>query len=160
MQDKASDEETIAFFRAVADAAGLPVMIDNNPVSFAIDVTVGMLARLAEHPRIAAVKESSDDVRRVIRIRNALGDRLRIFTGVDNLALESLLVGADGWVAGLVDAFPRETVAIRRLAKAGRLEEALALYSWLVPLLELDVSPHLVQNIKLDRKSTRLNYVH
>src|SRR3546814_19216194 len=98
MQYKASDEETIAFFRAVADAAGLPVMIYNNPVSYAIDVTVGMLARLAEHPRIAAVKESSDDEPRVIRIRNALGERLRLFTAVDHLAMktEERSVGQEG----------------------------------------------------------------
>lgn len=149
MQYKASPEETLAWFLAVAGATGLPLMIYNNPVSYAIDVTVEMLARLAENPRVVAVKESSDDVRRVTRIRHALGDRLRIFAGVDNLALESLLVGADGWVAGLVDAFPKETVAIWRLARAGRIDEALAIYRWFTPLLELDVSPRLVQNIKL-----------
>lgn len=145
----ASPEEAAAWFLAVADASGLPVMAYNNPVSYKVDVTVAVLERISSHPRIVAVKESSDDVRRVIAIRNALGDRLAIFAGVDNLALESLAVGADGWVAGLVDAFPAETVAIWRLWREGRHEEALAIYRWFAPLLELDVSPRLVQHIKL-----------
>lgn len=145
----ASPEETVAWFRAVADASGLPVMVYNNPVSYKVDVTPEMLGDLASHPRVAAVKESSDDVRRITRVRNALGDRLAIFTGVDNLALESLAVGADGWVAGLVDAFPAETVALWRLWREGRHDEALAIYRWFTPLLELDVSPRLVQHIKL-----------
>lgn len=145
----ASAEEVVAWYRAVADASGLPVMAYNNPVSYKVDVTPEVLEALAEHPRIVAVKESSDDVRRVIRIRNALGDRLAILTGVDNLALESLAVGADGWVAGLVDAFPAETVAVWRLWLDGRRDEALAIYRWFTPLLELDVSPRLIQHIKL-----------
>ncbi len=149
MMYHASVEETLAWFTAAAQASGLPLMVYNNPVSYRIDVTVEMLKRLAELPTIVAVKESSDDVRRIIQIRNALGNRLGIFTGVDNLALESCMVGADGWVAGLVDAFPAETVAVWRLARAGRLEEALRIYRWFIPLLELDVSPRLVQNIKL-----------
>ncbi|CAH2598933.1 Dihydrodipicolinate synthase family protein [Rhodovastum atsumiense] len=149
MMYRASAEETIAWYTTAAQATGLPLMVYNNPVSYGIDVTVEMLRRLAEIPNIVAVKESSDDVRRVIQIRNALGTRLRIFAGVDNLALESCLVGADGWIAGLVDAFPAETVAIWQLARAGRLDEALAIYRWFSPLLELDVSPRLVQNIKL-----------
>jgi len=149
MMYHASPAETLAWFRQIAGATGLPVMVYNNPVSYKIDVTVPMLEALAELPNVAAVKESSDDVRRVIQIRNALGDRLGIFAGVDNLALESCLVGADGWVAGLVDAFPAETVAIWKLAKAGRVAEALAIYRWFAPLLDLDVSPRLVQNIKL-----------
>lgn len=141
--------ETVAWFRAIAAAGDLPVMIYNNPVAYKIDVSVEMIEELVGDARIVAVKESSDDVRRVIRIRNAVGDRLKIFTGVDNLALESCLMGADGWVAGLVDAFPEETVALWRLGKVGRLEEALAIYRWFSPLLTLDVSPRLVQNIKL-----------
>ncbi len=149
MMYHASPRETVMWFRAIASACDLPVMVYNNPVSYKIDVTVEMLAHLADHDRIVAVKESSDDIRRVIKIRNALGEKLAIFAGVDNLALESCLVGADGWVAGLVNAFPAETVAIWRLAAAGRTEEALDLYRWFTPLLELDVSPRLVQNIKL-----------
>jgi 4-hydroxy-tetrahydrodipicolinate synthase len=149
MMYNAAPEETVAWFATVATATSLPVMVYNNPVSYKIDVSVEMLEQLAAQPNIAAVKESSDDVRRVIAIRNALGDRLAIFTGVDNLALESCVLGADGWVAGLVNAFPAETVALWRLAKAGRIAEALSLYRWFAPLLALDVSPRLVQNIKL-----------
>jgi 4-hydroxy-tetrahydrodipicolinate synthase len=146
---RATGDETVAWFLAAADATALPLMVYNNPVSYGIDVTVDMLRRLACHPRLVAVKESSDDIRRVIKIRNALGGRFGIFAGVDNLALESCLDGADGWVAGLVNAFPAETVAVWKLARAGRLDEALRLYRWFAPLLELDVSPQLVQNIKL-----------
>jgi 1-pyrroline-4-hydroxy-2-carboxylate deaminase len=149
MMYHASSEETVAWYETVAGETGLPIMVYNNPISYKIDVTTEMLSRLAETPTLVAVKESSDDIRRVIKIRNAFGDRFDILAGVDNLALESAVVGADGWVAGLVDAFPAETVAIWRLAKAGRVKEALAIYSWFAPLLELDVSPRLVQNIKL-----------
>jgi dihydrodipicolinate synthase/N-acetylneuraminate lyase len=149
MMYNASAEETVAWFEAVALSCDLPIMVYNNPVAYKIDVTTSMLEQLCERPNIVAVKESSDDVRRVISIRNALGDRLAIFAGVDNLALESCLVGADGWVAGLVSAFPEETIAVWRLAKAGRIQEALSIYRWFSPLLELDVSPRLVQNIKL-----------
>lgn len=149
MMYHASPEEVLAWFLAVAEAVELPLMVYNNPVSYKIDVTVELLQRLAEHPRVVAVKESSDDVRRVIRIRNALGERLAIMAGVDNLALESALVGASGWVAGLVNAFPQETVAVWRLARAGELKAALGVYEWFAPLLELDVGPRLVQNIKL-----------
>lgn len=149
MMYKAAPDETVAWFLTIASATPLPVMIYNNPVSYAIDVGVEMLEQLAAQPNIVAVKESSDDVRRVIAIRNALGERLAIFTGVDNLALESCVLGADGWVAGLVNAFPAETMALWRLGKAGRLAEALSLYRWFAPLLALDVSPRLVQNIKL-----------
>lgn len=141
--------ETMAHFRAVAKAGGLPVMIYNNPVSYGVDVTPEMLAELADENLFAAIKESSDDVRRVTKIINLTGGRFRIFTGVDNLALESLAMGAHGWVAGLVCAFPAETVAVWALAHAGRMDEALAIYRWFQPLLDLDVSAKLVQNIKL-----------
>lgn len=141
--------ETLAHYRAVARAGGLPVMIYNNPVSYGVDITAEMLGEFAADPLFVAVKESSDDVRRVTKIINACGDRFRIFSGVDNLALESLAVGADGWVAGLVCAFPAETVAIYELAAAGRIAEAAAIYRWFQPLLDLDVSAKLVQNIKL-----------
>jgi 1-pyrroline-4-hydroxy-2-carboxylate deaminase len=149
MMYNALPDETVEWFRTLATAGNLPVMIYNNPVSYKIDVTVPMLEQLAEHENVVAVKESSDDVRRVIAIRNALGERLAIFGGVDNLALESCLMGADGWVAGLVNAFPEETVSLWRLGRAGRLAEALAIYRWFAPVLELDVSAQLVQNIKL-----------
>lgn len=149
MQYVSDRSEVLAHMRAVARASGNPLMVYNNPVAYRVDVDLDTLDALAEEPRIVAIKESSDDVRRVTEIRNKFGNRFNIFAGVDNLALESLFMGADGWVAGLVDAFPEETVAIYRLFKTGRHDEALALYRWFSPLLALDVSTKLVQNIKL-----------
>lgn len=142
-------EETVATLSAVANAGGLPVMIYSNRVAYRVDVTVEIMEELASNPLFVAIKESSDDIRRSTEIINRLGDRYDLFTGVDNLAFEALSVGAIGWVAGLVTAFPKETVAIYRLMKAGRREEALAIYRWFRPLLDLDVSSYLVQNIKL-----------
>ncbi len=146
---KSDARETLAHYRAVAKAGALQVMIYNNPVSYGVDITPAMLGELAADPLFVAIKESSDDVRRVTKIFNAVGDRFRVFTGVDNLALESLALGAHGWVAGLVCAFPKETVAIYELARQGRMAEAIAIYRWFQPLLDLDVSARLVQNIKL-----------
>jgi 4-hydroxy-tetrahydrodipicolinate synthase len=146
---KSDRRETLAHYRAVAKAGGLPVMIYNNPVSYGVDITPAMLGELAADPLFVAIKESSDDVRRVTKIFNAVGDRFSVFTGVDNLALESLALGAHGWVAGLVCAFPKETVAIYELARQGRMAEAIRIYRWFQPLLDLDVSARLVQNIKL-----------
>jgi 4-hydroxy-tetrahydrodipicolinate synthase len=146
---KSEPHETMAHYRAVAKAGQLPVMIYNNPVAYGVDLTPEMLADLAADPLFAAVKESSDDIRRITRIFNLMGEKIRVFTGVDNLALESLAMGAHGWVAGLVCAFPEETVAIWKLQQAGRMEEALKIYRWFQPLLDLDVSARLVQNIKL-----------
>ncbi|MCX8508087.1 MAG: dihydrodipicolinate synthase family protein [Rhodobacteraceae bacterium] len=142
-------DETEANLRAIAAAGDLPVMIYSNRVAYRVDVTVEIMERLADDARFIAVKESSDDIRRTTEIINRLGDRYDLFTGVDNLAFEALAVGAVGWVAGLVVAFPAETVAIYRLMKAGRTAEALAIYRWFRPLLDLDVSTYLVQNIKL-----------
>lgn len=142
-------EETLAALRAAASAGGLPVMIYSNRVAYRVDVTIAMMEALAVDPLFAAIKESSDDIRRSTDIINAFGSRFDLFTGVDNLAFEALAVGAVGWVAGLVTAFPKETVAIYRLMKAGRQAEALAIYRWFRPLLDLDVSTYLVQNIKL-----------
>ena len=142
-------QETVAALRAVAAAGDLPVMIYSNRLAYRVDVTVDIMDELASDARFVAVKESSDDIRRSTEIINRLGDRYDLFTGVDNLAYEALCVGAIGWVAGLVTAFPNETVAIYRLMKAGRRDEALAIYRWFRPLLDLDVSTYLVQNIKL-----------
>ncbi len=142
-------EETVATLKAVAAAGDLPVMIYSNRIAYRVDVTVPMMEDLAEDERFVAIKESSDDIRRSTEIINALGDRYDLFTGVDNLAFEALSVGAIGWVAGLVTAFPRETVAIYQLMKQGRRDEALSIYRWFRPLLDLDVSTYLVQNIKL-----------
>jgi len=149
MRYKSTDEETIVYFETIASSTGLPIMIYNNPVDYKIMVTLDMFERLLKKDNIQAVKESTRDVTNVTRIRNRFGNRMKIMCGVDTLAMEELALGADGWVAGLVDAFPAETVAIYRLTKAGRLDEARAIYRWFMPLLELDISPQLVQNIKL-----------
>ena len=146
---KSEPHETIAHYRAVAKAGGLPVMIYSNAPAYGVDITPAMLDELAADTLFTAIKESSDDIRRITEMKTRFGDRLSILTGVDNLALESLAMGADGWVAGLVVAYPRETVAIYELAKAGRMAEAIAIYRWFRPLLDLDVSARLVQNIKL-----------
>lgn len=157
MRYKATSFETVTFFKAVAQATDLPIMIYNNPVDYGIEVTGDMFEDLlASCPNINAVKESTRDVSNVTRLRTRFGDRLAILTGVDTLALESLLMGADGWVAGLVCAFPAETVAVYALAGAGELEAARNLYRWFLPLLELDISPQLVQNIKLAEVATGL----
>ena len=142
-------EETVATLKAVAAAGGLPVMIYSNRLAYRVDVTIDIMKELAGDPLFVAVKESSDDIRRSTDIINEFGDRFDLFTGVDNLAFEALSVGAIGWVAGLVTAFPKETVAIYQLMRQGRREEALAIYRWFRPLLDLDVSTYLVQNIKL-----------
>lgn len=141
--------ETVATLRAIAAAGDLPIMLYSNRLAYRVDVTTDMLEELADDARFVAVKESSDDIRRSTEIINRLGNRYDLFTGVDNLALEALAVGAIGWVAGLCLAFPRETVAIYQLMRAGRTQEALDIYRWFRPLLDLDVSTYLVQNIKL-----------
>ena len=146
---KSDPRETIAHFTAVARAGGLPAMIYNNPVAYGVDITPDMLVEMASEPLFTSIKESSDNIRRVTEIINLTGDRYQVFTGVDNLALESFAMGAVGWVAGLVVAFPAETVAIWRLSRAGRMAEAMAIYRWFRPLLDVDVSTKLVQNIKL-----------
>jgi 4-hydroxy-tetrahydrodipicolinate synthase len=141
--------ETVATLNDVANAGGLPVMIYSNKVAYRVDVTCDIMEELAKNPLFVAVKESSDDIRRSTDIINRFDSRFDLFTGVDNLAFEALAVGAVGWVAGLVVAFPKETVAIYRLMRAGRQAEALEIYRWFRPLLDLDVSTYLVQNIKL-----------
>lgn len=141
--------ETAANLRAIAAAADLPVMIYSNRIAYRVDVTTDLLEELADDARFVAVKESSDDIRRTTEIISRLGERYAVLTGVDNLAYEALCAGAVGWVAGLVVAFPKETVAIYKLVQAGRHAEALAIYRWFRPLLDLDVSSYLVQNIKL-----------
>ncbi len=146
---RSDPRETVAHFRAVARAGELPVMIYNNPVSYGVDITPPMLAELADEPMLVALKESSDDVRRVTDVINAVGDRYILFCGVDDLYLESALLGVTGWVAGLVNAFPVETVKLCELAQAKRWEEARALYRWFMPLLHLDTSVKLVQSLKL-----------
>lgn len=155
MRYKADARETVTYFRKVAQSTVLPIMIYNNPVDYGIEVTLDMFEELLDCcDNIQAVKESTRDISNINRIRNRFGERLAILCGVDTLALESLLIGADGWVAGLVCAFPAETVAIYQLAKAGRVEEAIDIYRWFLPLLELDINTKLVQNIKLAEVAT------
>lgn len=160
MRYKAGDAEVVAYFKAVANSTKLPIMVYNNPVDYKVEVTLDMFEELLACDTIQAVKESTRDISNVTRIKNRFGDRLKIMTGVDTLALESLLMGADGWVAGLVCAFPAETVAIYELQKAGRIKEALEIYRWFLPLLELDINPKLVQNIKLAEVHTGIGTEH
>ncbi|WP_116791540.1 dihydrodipicolinate synthase family protein [Achromobacter dolens] len=145
----ADAREAMQSIRTMAEAAAKPCMIYNNPVAYRVDLKPEHMAELADCPWLVAIKESSDDIRRVTDLRNKLGDRYQLFIGVDDLSFEALALGADGLLAGLVTAFPRETVALYDLMKAGKWQEALALYQWFTPLLHLDVSTKLVQNIKL-----------
>lgn len=154
MRYKSDHRETVAFFKAVAAATPLPIMIYNNPIDYKVEVTLDMFDKLVDEPTIQAVKESTRDVSNVTRMINRFGDRFRILTGVDPLAMESLVMGADGWVAGLVCAFPAETVAVYKLVKAGKLNEALSIYRWFLPLLDLDIHAKLVQYIKLAEAET------
>jgi 4-hydroxy-tetrahydrodipicolinate synthase len=146
---KADAREAVAHFRAVARASRLPVMCYNNPVAYHVDLTPALFAELADEESLVAIKESSENVRRITDLVNAVGDRYVLFNGVDDLALEAALLGARGWVAGLVNAFPPESVELWRLATTGRYEEARALYRWFMPLLHLDTHVKLVQYIKL-----------
>lgn len=149
MRYKSDDRETVTYFKTIAKATDLSVMIYNNPVDYKIETTLDMFEELIECSNITAVKESTRDVTNVTRLKNRFGERIKILCGVDTLAMEELCLGADGWVAGLVDAFPAETVAIYNLVKAGKIEEAAKIYRWFMPLLELDIHPKLVQYIKL-----------
>ena len=160
MRYKAGPRETVTFFKAVANSTTLPIMVYNNPVDYGIEVTLDMFEELISCENIQAVKESTRDISNVTRMKNRFGDRIKILSGVDTLALESMIMGADGWVAGLVDAFPRETVAIYELQKAGRIKEAIAIYRWFLPLLELDIDTKLVQNIKLAEVATGIGTEH
>ncbi len=154
MRYKSDHRETVKYFKDVAKSTSLPIMIYNNPVDYKIEVTLEMFDELAEVSTIQAVKESTRDVSNVTRMINRFGDRFKILCGVDPLAMEELLMGAHGWVAGLVCAFPAETVAIFRLIKAGRIAEALTIYRWFLPILELDIHAKLVQYIKLAETET------
>ena len=142
-------QETLAHFRTVAKATGLPIMIYNNPISYGNDITPEMFAQLAPVKNFVALKESSGNTRRITDLRNVVGDRYAIFTGVDDLALESAVLGIDGWVAGTGIAFPKENQALWELMQAGRWDEALKIYRWFTPLLHLDVHVKFVQYIKL-----------
>jgi dihydrodipicolinate synthase/N-acetylneuraminate lyase len=154
MRYKADDRETAVYFKTVAKSTSLPIMIYNNPVDYKIDFRPELFDLLLDCPNVQALKESSRDVTNLTRMLNRFGDRFKILCGVDTLAMEELCLGAHGWVAGLVDAFPDETVAIWRLVQEGKLEEARQIYRWFMPLLELDIHPKLVQYIKLAAQET------
>jgi 1-pyrroline-4-hydroxy-2-carboxylate deaminase len=153
---KSDPRETIAHYRTVARATDLPIMVYNNPVSYSVDITPEMFVDLGDEPRLVAIKESSENVRRITDLRNLCGDRYTLFCGVDDLVLESLLLGATGWVSGLVNAFPAENRLLWDLAMAGRWEEARAVYRWYTPVLHLDTHIKLVQYIKLAQQECGL----
>ena len=148
MRYLADDREVMAHYRAIAAASSLPIIIYNNPLAYGINIRPEMLGELADEPKFVAVKESTGDTRRINETIRAVGDRYQLLTGVDDLALESLILGCTGWIAGLVVAFPRETVAIYKLVEQGRINEALEIYRWFLPLLHQDIGPKFVQNIK------------
>ena len=160
MMYKPTDQEVADFFRTVASTTDLPFLLYNNPVDYKIEITLDILDQLQDLPNIQAIKESTRDISNVTRLRNRFGDRYKILCGVDTLAMEEIVMGADGWVAGLVCAFPRETVAIYKLVKAGRIEQARDIYRWFMPILELDINPQLVQNIKLAEVMTGIGTEH
>ncbi|MDM1554965.1 MULTISPECIES: dihydrodipicolinate synthase family protein [Chryseobacterium] len=149
MRYKADSREVVEYFKAVATATDLPILIYNNPVDYGIYVTLEMFDELIKYPTIQAVKESTRDLANVTRMINRFGKRIKILGGVDTICLETLMLGADGLVAGLVDAFPNETMAMYNYAKAGEYDKAVAIYRWFMPLLELDIHPKLIQYIKL-----------
>ena len=160
MRYKADDREVVEYFKAVAANTDLPIMIYNNPVDYKIDVTLDMFEELSAIPHINAIKESTRDVTNITRLKNKFGDRFAVLCGVDPLTVEELALGADGLVAGLVDAFPKETVVMYNLVKQGKLEEAIKIYRWFMPLLELDIHPKLVQYIKLAAAQTGIGSEH
>ena len=145
----ADAREAMANVRAMAQAAQRPLMVYNNPVAYRVDLKPEHMLELADCEWIAAIKESTGDIRRITDLRNTVGDRYQLFLGVDDLAYEGLALGCDGLLAGVGCAFPRETVALYELMKAGNFAEALPLYQWMTPMLHLDVSNKLVQNLKL-----------
>src|SRR5271157_3465588 len=153
---KSDERETLTHYRTVARSTGLPIMVYNNPVSYSVDISPEAFARLADEPTLVAIKESSEDVRRITDLRNIVGNRYVLFGGVDDLVLESILLGAEGWISGLVNAFPDENRALWDLAIAGRWEQARELYRWYTPLLHLDTKVKLVQYIKLAMQETGL----
>ena len=156
MSYKGDSRETVTYFRAVARGGGLPIMIYNNPISYANDITPALFAELADEKTFVALKESSGDPRRVTELHNTVGGRYAIFTGVDDLLLEASILGLDGWVAGTGIAFPRENQHLWELTRTGRWEEARQVYRWFQPLLKLDTHGHFVQYIKLCEQETGL----
>jgi dihydrodipicolinate synthase/N-acetylneuraminate lyase len=149
MSYKSDPHETMTHFRTVARASGLPIICYNNPIAYAVDITPIMFAQLADEPTLVAIKESSADLRRLTDLRNIVGDRYTLFTGVDDLALESIFLGAEGWIAGVGLAFPRENQYLWELTQRGEWEKAREIYRWYMPILHLDTHVKFVQYIKL-----------
>ncbi|MGS0729313.1 dihydrodipicolinate synthase family protein, partial [Shewanella sp. 0m-11] len=145
---RGTNREVVTHYQTVARSTNLPIMIYNNPVSYGVDINLEMTAILAEEENIVAIKESTTDTRRLTELQSRFGDRFNILCGVDDIALESLFLGATGWISGLTNVFPRESVTLFKLARAGRIEEAREIYRWFMPLLRLDTIPTLVQCIK------------
>lgn len=144
-----TEDELVAHFRAVSEATGLPIMLYNNPPAYRVSIGMEALKRLSDRPNIICVKESAPDTRRFTDLYNALGDRYILFAGLDDVALEGLLLGAKGWISGLTNAFPKESLALYEAAQRGDLDTARAIYRWFMPLLHLDAEHDLVQSIKL-----------
>ena len=153
---KADTREAVHFFRTVAKASALPWMLYNNPVAYPVDITPEVFVEMADIENLVAIKESSANTRRITELRNAVGDRYQLFTGVDDLLLECAILGIDGWVAGSGIAFPKENQRLWDLTRQGRWEEARLLYRWVQPLMKLDTHPHFVQYIKLLCQETGL----
>ena len=153
---KADAREAVAHFRTVARSTGLPIMIYNNPIVYGVDVKPEGFVELAAEKNIVAIKESCDDPRRITDLHNVVGDRYTLFCGVDDLVLESVVLGIEGWVSGLTDVFPEESIALWNAALAGRFDEARAIYRWFTPTLHLDTHMKLVQYIKLGQTVTGL----
>lgn len=149
---KSDLRESLAHFRGIARASGLPIMIYNNPIVYGVDLKPEAFAELASEKTIVALKESSDDPRRITDLHNLTGNRYRLFAGVDDLVLESCALGIDGWVSGLTDVFPEESLALWAAAQAGRFDEAREIYRWFMPLLHLDTHIKLVQYIKIGQQ--------
>jgi dihydrodipicolinate synthase/N-acetylneuraminate lyase len=160
MRYKTDHRETVEYFKTVAAATDLPIILYNNPVDYKTEITLAMFDELVEIENIQAVKESTRDVTNVTRMINRFGKRFKILCGVDTLAMEEMVLGADGWVAGLVCAFPAETVAIYKLVKAGEIQAATEIYRWFMPLLELDIHAKLVQYIKLAETQAGIGAEH
>lgn len=160
MRYRADDREVVAYFKAVANATDLPILIYNNPVDYSVFVSTSMFDELKDCSTIVAVKESTRDLTNITRMKNKFGDRFKILGGVDTISLESIVVGADGWVFGLVDAFPNETVAMYNYAVNGEYNKALEIYRWFMPLLELDIHPKLIQYIKLAATAEGISTPH
>jgi len=160
MRYKTDHRETVTYFKTVAGSTDLPIMVYNNPVDYKTEITLDMFEEMMECDNIQAVKESTRDVSNVTRLKNRFGNRLKVLCGIDTIAMEEMTLGAEGWVGGLVCAFPEETVAIYRLIKAGQIEEAIKIHRWFLPLLELDLHPKLVQYIKLAEAQTGIGSEH